>query len=119
MFLLSDEELKKGSRSVSNSCKKAIKEALANVEFFSEQRIPQPWSSSPRPGVIVGERFEPMERVGVYIPGGTAPLVSSVIHTAGLAKAAGVKEIVAITPPVPRRHGSSGGLICHAPGGSN
>ena len=99
MFLLSEDEVKKDSRKVSNSWKKAIKEALANVEFFSKQRIPHPWSSSPRPGVIVGERFEPMERVGVYIPGGTAPLVSTVIHTAGLAKAAGVKEIVAVTPP--------------------
>jgi histidinol dehydrogenase len=99
MFLVSKEEIKKTSRKISNSWKKAIKEALANVEFFSKQRIPQPWSSSPRPGVIVGERFEPMERVGVYIPGGTAPLVSTVIHTAGLAKAAGVKEIVAVTPP--------------------
>ncbi len=99
MFLVGDEEIKKISRTVSNSWKKAIKEALANVEFFSKQRIPQPWSSSPRPGVIVGERFEPMERVGVYIPGGTAPLVSTVIHTAGLAKAAGVREIVAVTPP--------------------
>ena len=99
MFPVDEQEIKKASRAVSNSCKKAIKEALKNVEFFSKQRIPQPWSSSPRPGVIVGERFEPMERVGVYIPGGTAPLVSTVIHTAGLAKAAGVKEIVAVTPP--------------------
>ena len=98
MFLVSDEEIKKASRKVSNSCKKAIREALANVEFFSKQRIPQPWSSSPRPGVIIGERFEPMERIGVYVPGGTAPLVSTVIHTAGIAKAAGVDEIVAVTP---------------------
>jgi len=99
MFLVSEDEAKKNSRVISNSWKKAIKEALKNVEFFSKQRIPQPWSSSPRPGVIVGERFEPMERIGVYIPGGTAPLVSTVIHTAGIAKAAGVKEIVAVTPP--------------------
>ena len=100
-FLVSEEEIKQVSRTVSNSHKKAIKEALANVEFFSKQRIPQPWTCSPRPGVIIGERFEPMERIGVYIPGGTAPLVSTVIHTAGLAKAAGVKEIVAVTPPAP------------------
>ena len=99
MFLVSEAEAKKNSRIISNSWKKAIKEALTNVEFFSKQRIPKPWSSSPRPGVIVGERFEPMERIGVYIPGGTAPLVSTVIHTAGIAKAAGVKEIVAVTPP--------------------
>jgi histidinol dehydrogenase len=101
MFPVDEDEIKKASRKVSNSAKKAIKEALANIAFFSSQRIPQPWSLSPRPGVIIGERFEPMERVGVYIPGGTAPLVSTVIHTAGLAKAAGVKEIVAVTPSSP------------------
>ena len=99
MFKLELDEIKQRSRKIPNAEKRAIKEALANVELFSKQRLPQPWTSSPRPGVIVGERFEPMERIGVYIPGGTAPLVSTVIHTAGLAKAAGVKEIVAITPP--------------------
>ncbi|QSH40886.1 histidinol dehydrogenase [Lentisphaerota bacterium ZTH] len=100
-FLVDDEELKKAGRKVDSECKKAVKEALKNVMFFSEQRIPAPWSCSPRPGVIVGERFEPMDRIGVYVPGGTAPLVSTVIHTAGIARAAGVKEIVAVTPPGP------------------
>ncbi|MFA6716633.1 MAG: histidinol dehydrogenase, partial [Victivallaceae bacterium] len=99
MFQVEDEEIKAASRKIGNNSKSAIKTALRNIELFSEQRIPQPWSSSPRPGVIIGERFEPMERIGVYIPGGTAPLVSTVIHTAGLAKAAGVREIVAVTPP--------------------
>jgi histidinol dehydrogenase len=99
MFEVDIDEIKQKSRKIPNAEKRAIKEALANIELFSKQRLPQPWTSSPRPGVIVGERFEPMERIGVYIPGGTAPLVSTVIHTAGLAKAAGVKEIVAITPP--------------------
>jgi histidinol dehydrogenase len=98
-FLVSDDELKAASGMLTNSSKKAIKAALKNVMDFSKLRIPKPWSYSPRPGVIVGERFEPMQRVGVYIPGGTAPLVSTVIHTAGIAKAAGVSEIVAITPP--------------------
>ncbi|MBS5533206.1 histidinol dehydrogenase, partial [bacterium] len=49
-------------------------------------------------GVMLGEKFTPMDRVGVYIPGGTAPLVSTVLHTAGIAGAAGVREIVAATP---------------------
>ena len=48
---------------------------------------------------MLGEQFTPMERIGCYIPGGTAPLVSTVLHTAGIAAAAGVKEIVAATPP--------------------
>jgi histidinol dehydrogenase len=99
MFSVREDEIKTASRQICNRSKSAIKTALRNIELFSEQRIPQPWTSSPRPGVIIGERFEPMERIGVYIPGGTAPLVSTVIHTAGLAKAAGVEEIVAVTPP--------------------
>lgn len=98
-FIVNESEVKQASVNVASTNKKAIKTALKNIMDFSKLRIPKPWSYSPRPGVIVGERYEPMTRVGVYIPGGTAPLVSTVIHTAGIAKAAGVHEIVAITPP--------------------
>ena len=49
-------------------------------------------------GAIVGEKFDPFRRVGVYIPGGQAPLVSTALMTAALAKAAGCPEIVACTP---------------------
>ncbi len=94
-----EEEIRKAASKVDSEAKRAIKAALTNITDFSRQRIPQPWSHSPRPGVVVGERFEPMERIGVYIPGGTAPLVSTVLHTAGIAKTAGVREIVAVTPP--------------------
>ena len=66
--------------------------------------MPRNWQAEVRPGVTLGEKFEPLDRVGVYIPGGTAPLVSTVIHTAGIASAAGVKEIVAVTPA--RKDGS-------------
>ncbi len=98
-FRVTEEEIRVAAANLDAEAKRSIKTALVNVMDFSKQRIPKPWSHSPRPGVIVGERFEPMERIGVYIPGGTAPLVSTVIHTAGIAKAAGVKEIVAVTPP--------------------
>lgn len=97
-FRVGNDEIKAASRQLPARSRNAIRAALANVTEFSRRRIPQSWSYSPRPGVIVGERFEPMERIGVYVPGGTAPLVSTVIHTAGIAKAAGVKEIVAATP---------------------
>jgi histidinol dehydrogenase len=98
-FKVTYEEVKAASLLVDSDCKRAIKTALANISGFAKQRIPKPWTYTPRPGVILGERFEPMERIGVYIPGGTAPLVSTVVHTVGIAKAAGVKEIVAVTPP--------------------
>jgi len=51
-----------------------------------------------RQGVFVGERFDPFRRVGIYVPGGTAPLVSTAIMTCTLAQTAGVPEIVAVTP---------------------
>ena len=54
-----------------------------------------------RQGTVVGERFDPFQRVGIYIPGGTAPLVSSAIMTCTLAATAGVPEIVAVTPSGP------------------
>ena len=76
-----------------------LKSAIRQVRDFAKLTIPKGWTASPRPGVTLGEKFEPLDRVGVYIPGGTAPLVSTVLHTAGIAGAAKVKEIVAVTPP--------------------
>jgi histidinol dehydrogenase len=49
-------------------------------------------------GALVGERFDPFQRVGIYVPGGTAPLVSTAIMTCTLAQAAGCPEIVVTTP---------------------
>ena len=98
-FRVSAEEVAAAAKTLSAADKKAIRTALANVMDFARRRIPKAWSYNPRPGVRLGERFVPMQRVGVYVPGGTAPLVSTVIHTAGIAKAAGVKEIVVTTPP--------------------
>jgi len=100
-FAVTAAELKTAAKHVTPAAKRAITHALAHIQAFARQRIPQPWSFSPRDGVTVGERFEPMQRVGVYIPGGTAPLVSTVLHTAGIAKTAGVKELVLVTPPGP------------------
>ena len=76
----------------------AVKLAHANVKRFSEASLRRPWSAGTEHGGEYGEYFSPMERVGVYIPGGTAPLASTAIHTVTLAKAAGVREIVACTP---------------------
>ena len=98
-FRITDAEVAEAAEQVTPAMRKAIKSALKHVRAFAKERIPRPWRREMRPGVRLGERFEPMARVGVYIPGGTAPLVSTVIHTAGIAAAAGVREIVAVTPP--------------------
>jgi len=98
-FLVNEEEIKAAGKTVSKETKLAIKTAYKQIQDFCKQRIPKPWSHSPRPGVIMGERFSPLSRVGCYIPGGTAPLISTVLHTVAMANTAGVKEIVVITPP--------------------
>ena len=98
-FKVSDSEIASAAGSLDKAAKAAIRTALKNVQTFAKLRIPKAWKKVVRKGVTLGEQFVPMERIGVYIPGGTAPLVSTVIHTAGIAKAAGVKEIVAVTPP--------------------
>ena len=98
-FLMPMEQAKLIASELPSGDQRAIRQALKQVMEFARITRPRNWMKTIRPGVKAGEKFTPMERVGVYIPGGTAPLVSTVIHTAGIAKAAGVREIVAITPP--------------------
>ncbi len=78
--------------------RRAISAARANVRNFARRSLRKSWFMKNRQGAVVGERFDPFQRVGIYVPGGTAPLVSSAIMTCTLAAAAGVPEIVAVTP---------------------
>ena len=96
---VTEAEFEAAEKALDETSKQAIDLALSHIQDFARSQMPRPWKYSPREGVILGEQFTPMERVGCYIPGGTAPLVSTVLHTAGIASAAGVKEIVAATPP--------------------
>ncbi|MFA6291702.1 MAG: histidinol dehydrogenase [Victivallales bacterium] len=98
-FLVPDSEIREAGGKVSPDTKKAINTAIRNVTAFSKKRIPKDWKFSPRPGVVLGEKFSPLNRIGAYIPGGTAPLISTSVHTVAIAKCAGVRQIVAVTPP--------------------
>lgn len=100
-FQVSAAEIEAAEAVVPGKVRKAIQTAHRQIRDFSSRRIPEPWSYSPRKGVILGERFTPLSRVACYVPGGTAPLVSTVLHTVTLAAVAGVEEIVVITPPGP------------------
>ncbi len=91
-------EIKKARASLSPEVKKALAASIANVTAFAKKSLRKNWSMKNAQGALVGERFDPLPRVGLYIPGGTAPLVSSAIMTCGFAKAAGVPEIIAVTP---------------------
>lgn len=76
----------------------AIEKARKNIETFSRKSLRKAWSASNGQSGRVGEKFDPFQRVGIYIPGGTAPLVSSALMTVTLAKVAGCPEIVVCTP---------------------
>ena len=78
--------------------RKAIRLAKANVTLFAKRSLRKNWQARNAQGGVVGEKFDPFARVGVYIPGGTAPLASTTLMTVTLAKVAGCREIVACTP---------------------
>lgn len=79
--------------------KGALNHSLANVTAFAKANLPKPWNRKNREGATVGEIYHPFQRVGVNVPGFSAPLVSTAIMTVAIAKAAGVPEIVVATPP--------------------
>ena len=100
-FRVTDAELAAAEAKVSPALKKAVKDAYNRVMKFSKASLKAPWTMKTPKGGSAGEFYSPMDRVGVYVPGGTAPLASTSVMTVTLAKAAGVKEIVACTPAGP------------------
>jgi histidinol dehydrogenase len=100
-FRVTEAELDAAEAQVSPALKKAVKDAHRRVMRFSKASLRAPWTMKTPRGGSAGEFFSPMDRVGVYVPGGTAPLASTSVMTVTLAKAAGVKEIVACTPAGP------------------
>ncbi len=76
-----------------------VKKAAANIADFHQRQVQQSWLTTKENGVIMGQRVRGLSRVGIYVPGGTAALSSSVLMNAIPAKIAGVKEIVMCTPP--------------------
>jgi histidinol dehydrogenase len=95
---VSDTEIAAAVSGLAAKSRKAILAARANVFAFAKASLRESWFMKNKQGVIVGERFDPFRRVGIYVPGGTAPLVSSAIMTCTLAQAAEVPEVVAVTP---------------------
>ncbi|MBU6300555.1 MAG: histidinol dehydrogenase [Verrucomicrobia bacterium] len=86
---------------VDGESRAAIRASLENVTAFAARSKRTDWRASNAQGAEVGEIFQPFDRVGIYVPGGTAPLVSTVNMTVGIAKAAGCESIVVCTPPGP------------------
>src|SRR5471032_134860 len=91
-------ELLASSLKADESLRAAVTEAEKNIAAFAKKSLRKNWQMKNSHGASVGEKFDPFQRVGVYIPGGTAPLVSTALMTITLAKVAGCQEIVVTTP---------------------
>ena len=94
-----EEEMKEAELLVSNDLKAAIELAHHNIKVFHESQRFEGKKIQTQPGVVCWQKSVAIERVGLYIPGGTAPLFSTVLMLATPAKIAGCKEIVLCTPP--------------------
>ena len=86
-------------RTLSSSQMEALELARRNILAFHEGSLPAEHSVETMPGLLVRKVWRPIDRVGLYIPGGKTPLFSTLLMLAIPAKAAGVKELVAVTPP--------------------
>ena len=95
---MTQADLLAASVRVDETFRKTIGFAAKNIEQFSRRSLRRGWSGRNAQGAKVGEKYDPFQRVGLYVPGGTAPLVSTVLMTVVLARVAGCPEIVVCTP---------------------
>lgn len=101
---VSDEMIDEAFAAIDPQILSALQKAKANIESYHLQQVEQGFEDQPSTGVIRGQLIRPLERVGVYVPGGTAAYPSSVLMNVVPAKIAGVSEIVMITPPQETYH---------------
>ncbi len=97
-FRVQRSELQEALGLVDPEFVQALKASYGNVVEFALRSRRTDWSSANNEGAQAGERFDPFERVGIYIPAGTAPLISTAIMTVSLAQTVGVPEIVVTSP---------------------
>mgnify|MGYP001065244056 FL=1 len=95
-----DSELIKNSLyNVSTKVKSAIRKSVKRVKDYQAKKLPKSYKYKDEYGNVLGWNVRPLKRIGIYVPGGTASYPSSLIMTGTLAKVAGCKEIVVVTPP--------------------
>lgn len=95
---VSESEWAEGAAQCDAFLLQVMKEAAQNIADFHRRQIPQGFELEKENGVILGQKVTPLERVGIYVPGGTAAYPSTVLMNAVPASVAGVKEIIMVTP---------------------
>ena len=96
---VSEEEIDRAVEDTEPEFKRILERAAANIKAFHSRQVRTGFAVSMDNGVVLGQKIEPIERVGLYVPGGTAAYPSSVLMDAIPAKLAGVKELCIATPP--------------------
>ncbi len=96
---VSQQEIDEASERLSDKMKQALEQAHKNISVFHNAQIPQPLKVETQPGVICEQVTRPINKVGLYIPGGSAPLPSTVLMLGVPAQIAGCKKVVLCSPP--------------------
>lgn len=97
-ILVTEEEIREAYEQVDATLLDVIRKALVNIRKYHEKQCQQSWFTS-EDGIILGQKVTPLEKVGVYVPGGKAVYPSSVLMNVLPAKVAGVDRIIMCTPP--------------------
>ncbi|GLO64882.1 MULTISPECIES: histidinol dehydrogenase [Oceanobacillus] len=98
-FEVTSDEWEKAIKKVNSTLLDALEIAAQNIQRYQSEMIEFDWSITPETGVKLGQQVTPLDRVGIYIPGGKASYPSTVLMDAIPAKVAGVKEIIITSPP--------------------
>lgn len=98
-LVVTEEEIKEAYDTVDPTLLAVIRKALVNIREYHEKQRQYSWFDSKENGIILGQKVTPLQRVGVYVPGGKAVYPSSVLMNVVPAKVAGVSEIIMTTPP--------------------
>ena len=94
-------EMQEALASVEPDFIRILEKAAANIRKFHNRQVRNSFIINDEPGIVMGQKVIPVDRAGVYVPGGTAPLSSTVLMDVIPAKIAGVKEVILATPPGP------------------
>ncbi|CFY03647.1 Histidinol dehydrogenase, monofunctional [Syntrophomonas zehnderi OL-4] len=98
-FMASEQEIEEAYDLVDDDYIFALRKAIDNIDFFHGKQLRNSWMEPDEKGNILGQVYRPLERVGIYVPGGTAAYPSSVLMNAIPAQVAGVEEIAMVSPP--------------------
>lgn len=98
-FLVTKEEIDEATKKVGPEFMAVLEEAADNIRTYHQRQVQKTWMDTFRPGVRLGAKFTPIQRVGVYVPGGTAAYPSTVLMDTIPAHVAGVPSIAVFTPP--------------------